>query len=83
MEGPVNILTGPQADSATNTPAYKETTVRIEVLPEKGTNPLMKSNFRYSGRRTPQMGVEIERKWKRPDYRMPGSQPLVQIQTKR
>ena len=83
MEGPVNILTGPQADSATNTPAYKEMTVRIEVLPEKGTNPLMKSNFRYSGRRTPQMGVEIERKWKRPDYRMPGSQPLVQIQTKR
>jgi len=26
--------------------------------------------------------VEIERKWKRSDYRMPGSQSLVQIQTK-
>ena len=81
-EGPVNILTGPQADSATHTPAYKETAVRIDVLPEKGSNPLMKSNFRYSGRRTPQTGVEIERKWKRSDYRMPGSQSLVQIQTK-
>ena len=81
-EGPVNILTGPQADSATHTPAYKETAVRIEMLPEKGTNPLMKSNFRYSGRRTPQTGVEVERKWRRADYRMPGTQPLVQIQAK-
>ena len=81
-EGPVNVLTGPQADSATNTPAYKETAVRLEILPEKGSNPLMKSNFRYSGKPTPQPGVEVERKWKRADYRMPGTQPLVQIQTK-
>jgi formate dehydrogenase major subunit len=81
QEGPVNILTGPHFDPATHTPAYKETAVRIEVLPEKGKNPLMPLNFRYSGKPTPQSGVEVERKWKRKDYRMPGSEALVQIKT--
>ena len=79
-EGPINILTGSQADPATNTPAYKETAVKISVLPEQGTNPLMPLNFRYSGKPTPQTGVEVERKWKRKDYRMPGTGALVQIQ---
>jgi formate dehydrogenase major subunit len=81
QDGPVNILTGAVTDSATNTPAYKETAVKIELLPEKGTNPLMPLNFRFSGRPTPQAGVEIERKWRRSDYRMPGSGELIQIQT--
>jgi formate dehydrogenase major subunit len=79
-EGPVNILTGSHADAATNTPAYKETAVNIELLPEQGTNPLKSLNFRYSGKPTPQTGVEVERKWKRTDYRMPGTETLVQIQ---
>ncbi|QHN03647.1 formate dehydrogenase subunit alpha [Granulicella sp. WH15] len=79
-EGPINILTGSQADAATNTPAYKETAVNIRVLPEQGSNPLQRHNFRYSGKPTPQPGVEVERKWKRKDYRMPGSETLVQIQ---
>ena len=79
-EGPINILTGSHADPATNTPAYKETAVKIKVLPEKGTNPLKPLNFRYSGKPTPQTGVEVERKWKRKDYRMPGTGELVQIQ---
>jgi formate dehydrogenase major subunit len=81
QEGPVNILTGSVVDPDTNTPAYKETPVKIEVLPEKGTNPLQPLNFRYSGRPTPQTGVEVERKWKRKDYLMPGTQALVQIKT--
>jgi formate dehydrogenase major subunit len=81
QEGPVNILTGSVVDPDTNTPAYKETAVKIEVLPEKGTNPLQPLNFRYSGRPTPQTGVEVERKWKRKDYRMPGTPALVQIET--
>ncbi|WP_341273337.1 molybdopterin dinucleotide binding domain-containing protein [Edaphobacter modestus] len=81
QEGPVNILTGTVVDPDTNTPAYKETAVKIEVLPEKGTNPLQPLNFRYSGRPTPQTGVEVERKWKRKDYRMPGTPALVQIET--
>jgi formate dehydrogenase major subunit len=80
QEGPINILTGSHSDPATNTPAYKETAVRIKLLPEQGTNPLRPLNPRYSGKPTPQSGVEVERKWKRKDYRMPGGEKLVQIQ---
>jgi formate dehydrogenase major subunit len=82
-EGPINVLTGSQADAATNTPAFKETAVKIRVLPEQGTNPLKPLNFRYSGKPTPQTGVEVERKWKRKDYRMPGTDALVQIQVQK
>ena len=82
QEGPVNILTGSHADRDTNTPAFKETAVHIKLLPEKGTNPLKPLNFRFSGNPTPQMGVEVERKWKRKDYHMPGTQNLVQIQSR-
>jgi formate dehydrogenase major subunit len=74
------VLTGSYTDSTTDTPAYKETAVKMQVLPEKGSNPLKPLNFRYSGKPTPQMGVEVERKWKRADYRIPGSAGLVQIQ---
>lgn len=79
-EGPVNVLTGSYTDSVTDTPAYKETAVKMMVLPENGSNPLKPLNFRYSGKPTPQMGVEVERKWKRADYHEPGSPRLVQIQ---
>jgi formate dehydrogenase major subunit len=80
QEGPINILTGSHADEATNTPAFKETAVKIKVLPDQGSNPLKALNPRYSGKPTPQMSVEVERKWKRSDYRMPGTEKLVQIQ---
>jgi formate dehydrogenase major subunit len=79
QEGPVNILTGPHLDPVVFTPAYKETAVRIQILPDKGSNPLTKISFRYSGKRTPQPGVEIERKWKRNDYHFPDPLGLVQI----
>ncbi|HTF65833.1 MAG TPA: molybdopterin dinucleotide binding domain-containing protein [Edaphobacter sp.] len=79
-DGPVNVLTGSYTDSTTDTPAYKETAVKMQVLPERGSNPMKPLNFRYSGKPTPQMGVEVERKWKRADYRLPGSAGLVQIQ---
>ena len=78
-EKPVNLLTGSFTDRTTHTPAYKETPVKIKVLPWRGENPLPRINFRY-GKPTPQHGVEVERKWKRADYRMPGN-GLVQIQT--
>jgi formate dehydrogenase major subunit len=81
-EGPVNILTGSHADGATNTPAFKETAVKINVLPDQDSNPLKSLNPRYSGKPTPQMGVEVERKWRRKDYHMPGTQKLVQIQSR-
>jgi len=81
QEGPINVLTSSHADNATNTPAFKETAVRITVLPDQGVNPLRPLNPRFSGKPTPQTGVEVERKWKRQDYHMPGAQELVQIQT--
>ncbi len=81
QEGPINVLTGSQTDAATNTPAYKETAIKLEVLHEQGSNPLKILSFRFNGHPTPQPGVEVERKWKRSDYRMPGTEPLVHIQT--
>ncbi|WP_019587861.1 formate dehydrogenase subunit alpha [Deinococcus apachensis] len=68
----VNRLTGSHTDPSTHTPAYKDTAVRMEVLPEMGDNPLPRVNHRY-GHPTPQRGVEVERKWRRADYRFPGA----------
>jgi formate dehydrogenase major subunit len=69
---PVNRLTGSHADPTTHTPAYKENSVSLRVLPEVGENPLPRVNHRF-GKPTPQQGVEVERKWKRPDYHVPGN----------
>jgi formate dehydrogenase major subunit len=81
IEEPVNRLTSSFTDRATHTPAFKETAVNMTVLPEQGDSPLPRRNFRY-GTRTPQPGLEIERKWARADYHLPGTAPgdkLVQI----
>jgi formate dehydrogenase major subunit len=51
----------------------------MTVLPNQGPSPVLPENFRYDPHPTPQRGVEVERKWKTPGYRMPGS-TLVQIQ---
>ncbi len=75
---PINRLTSSHTDAVTHTPAYKETSVKMTVLPEMGENPLPRTNSRW-GQPTPQHGVEVERKWQRTDYRIPGPQ-LVQIQ---
>ncbi|GGE50644.1 putative formate dehydrogenase YrhE [Pullulanibacillus camelliae] len=66
-ESAINFLTGPIYDSRTNTPAYKQTKVRMEVLSNKGKTPLPKTNPRDK-KRHPQNGVEVERKWHRSDY---------------
>jgi formate dehydrogenase major subunit len=76
----VNRLTSSHTDAATNTPAYKETSVHLDVLPEIGESPLPRINFRF-GHPTPQNGVEVGRKWKRPDYRVPGT-PFLRILNK-
>jgi formate dehydrogenase major subunit len=81
QDGPVNILTGSHVDPVTHTPAFKEVAVRMKVLPDLGINPLKPLNFRFSGKRTPQPGVEVERKWRRKDYQFPGTNGLVQIQS--
>ena len=78
-ESPVNRLTSSHTDSVTHTPAYKESSVHLRVLPEVGESPLPRINHRF-GHPTPQHGVEVERKWKRPDYHTPGN-GFVQIQT--
>jgi formate dehydrogenase major subunit len=79
VESPVNRLTSSHTDAVTHTPAYKEAAVHLRVLPEVGESPLPRINHRF-GHPTPQHGVEVERKWKRADYRVPGN-GLVQIQT--
>jgi formate dehydrogenase major subunit len=80
---PVNRLTSSHTDRNTHTPAYKETTVLMTTLPERkdDKSPITPGNFR-NGHRSPQSGVEIERKWARPDYHLPGTakgDKLVQI----
>ncbi|MBA4017947.1 MAG: formate dehydrogenase subunit alpha [Pirellula sp.] len=77
-ESPVNRLIGSHTDSITHTPAYKEASVRMRVLTEIGESPLPRINHRF-GHRTPKPGVEVERKWGRADYSVPGPQ-LVQLQ---
>ena len=83
VEEPVNKLTSSHVDRTTHTPAFKETSVHMTVLPEQGANPLPRKNFRY-GTRHPQMGLEIERKWAQPGYHVPGTKEadkLVQIKS--
>ncbi|SNT09450.1 formate dehydrogenase major subunit [Granulicella rosea] len=83
VEEPVNKLTSSHTDRSTHTPAFKETAVSMTLLPEKGDNPILRKNFRH-GTRTPQMGLEIERKWAKPEYHLPGTKPadkLVQIKS--
>ncbi len=83
VESPVNRLTSSHTDPATNTPAYKETSVHLNVSSEVGESPLPRINFRF-GHPTPQKGVEVERKWKRSDYAPPGNgNGLVQLQIKK
>ena len=67
----VNQLTGDRRDPPTQTPAYKELPVKLEKVP-LGTGaepepPLPRTNPRFA-QRSPQIGVEVERKWARADY---------------
>ncbi len=66
-ESSINFLTGSQGDANTQTPAYKQTKIRVEVLKRKGKNPLPATNPRNK-KRHPQNGVEVQRKWDRPGY---------------
>ena len=79
-ESPVNRLIGSHTDAVTHTPAYKEASVRMRVLPEVAEPPLPRINHRF-GHPTPKPGVEVEKKWARPDYSIPGP-ALVQLQIK-
>ncbi len=76
-ESPVNVLTSSHTDPITHTPAFKETAVKLEVVERAGVSPMPRINPRF-GRPTPQGGVEVERKWRRADYHLPGN-GLVQL----
>ncbi len=78
VENPINRLTSSYTDPVTHTPAFKEVAVKMTVFEEVGESPLPRTNSRW-GHPTPQRGVEVERKWRRPDYRLPGPK-LFQIQ---
>jgi formate dehydrogenase major subunit len=83
IESPVNKLTSSHVDRATHTPAFKECSVKMTVITDKGESPLPRRNFRF-GQRTPTEGVEVEKKRARADYWVPGSKlkdKLVQIRT--
>ncbi len=90
-ESPVNRLTSSHADPITHTPAYKESAVRLEVLADVAESPLPRINSRF-GHPTPLPGVQVQKKWSRPDYSVPGNgragnasagNGLVQIQVHR
>tara|TARA_R110000824_G_scaffold401710_1_gene613859 strand:- start:12462 stop:15428 length:2967 start_codon:yes stop_codon:yes gene_type:complete len=69
----VNALTGEHNDPVVQTPAYKETAVKLEVLDKRTEPPLPSTNYRF-GRRTPNQGVAVEVKWMQEDYRLPPAQ---------
>jgi formate dehydrogenase major subunit len=80
---PVNKLTSSHLDRATHTPAYKELSVKMTLLPEIGQSPLPRKNFRF-GTRTPTDGVQVELKRARSDYHVPGTEThdkLIQIKS--
>jgi formate dehydrogenase major subunit len=69
----VNALTGEHNDPVVQTPAYKETAVKLEVLDKRTEPPLPSTNYRF-GRRTPNQGVAVAVKWMQEDYRLPPAQ---------
>ena len=70
----VNLLTGDARDSIARTPAYKEVPAKIEKIgsASEPEPPVPRSNFRRGTPAPPQVGVAVEEKWARPDYRSPG-----------
>ena len=70
-EDAVNRLTTDARDPTTQTGAYKELPVALEKLPPEGPgggSPMTRNNpRRYRG--VAQVGVQVEQKWQRPDYR--------------
>jgi formate dehydrogenase major subunit len=78
----VNRLIGSHTDAVTHTPAFKEAAVRMRVISPTGANPLPRINPR-NGHRTPRAGVEVEQKWHRNDYAVPGSVQALNAELKR
>ncbi len=73
-EAAVNRLTSDVRDAPTTTPDYKGTRVRIERIEDEGPleSPVPPENPRGKPRLA-QIGVRVDAKWARPEYRPPGS----------
>jgi len=67
---PVNLLTSNVIDPDSHTPAYKEVAVRLQKV-GRTDKPVLGPNHPRFGNPTPQSGVEVARKWARPDYVFP------------
>ncbi|MGX0677566.1 putative molibdopterin-dependent oxidoreductase YjgC [Staphylococcus capitis] len=72
--GAINLLTNSDVDKYTNTPSYKRTNARMEVISKRGKSPLNPTNFRVDKHRHPQYSVQVQKKWNRSDYVFPGKQ---------
>lgn len=68
----VNHLTTNEVDSETDTPAYKDTSCKMEILNVEGKESPLPHNNHRNGNPTPQAGVRVDRKWDRKDYMFPG-----------
>ncbi|WP_026702735.1 formate dehydrogenase subunit alpha [Salibacterium aidingense] len=68
----VNFLTDNSVDKDSDTPAYKEIAVNMQVLKKQGKSPIPPNNHRR-GAPQPQYSVRVEDKWKRHDYEFPGN----------
>jgi formate dehydrogenase major subunit len=69
----INLLTSYGADKDSDTPAFKEIAVYMELLDKKGESPLPPTNFRF-GHPTPRDDVQADLKWRRDDYTLPPDQ---------
>ncbi len=69
----VNRITGDVRDSVARTPAYKEVPAKLEKVgsASEPEPPVPRTNFRRAVAAPPQVGVAVEQKWARPDYRPP------------
>nr|MDK7245341.1 molybdopterin-dependent oxidoreductase [Staphylococcus lugdunensis] len=71
--GAINLLTNSDVDQYTDTPSYKRTSCRMEILSRRGKSPLNPTNFRVDKQRHPQYSVQVQKKWERQDYVFPGN----------
>lgn len=67
----INVLTSFEADKDTDTPAYKELAVRMEVLDGERRKAPLKPNNQRNRPRHPTTGVQVNQKWDRADYKRP------------
>ena len=71
--GAINLLTNSDVDQYTDTPSYKRTSCRLEVITKRGKSPLNPNNFRVN-KTSSAVQCSSTEKWERPDYVFPGNQ---------